>query len=659
MENYYEEAYKAGQKHYRKSILMGNSPWLPALQAILPEQMTAASVEVGLMNVPAEKIVGTLTKSRSNSFMGNFMPASPMQSEFAIKWRCLAESQQKEGIREPVLLYEYMNRYYVQEGNKRVSVLKFFGAVTVPAVVRRILPRRSEDPLVRAYYEFLEFSKISGITFLEFSEPGAYGSFCTLMGKAKDEAWDEDEVRRVKTLFHRFCDSFHSLGGEKIEVQEGDAFLACLNVVGFDEMVQFSEVELKNALRKTWEEILLQKESTKVEMMLNPEEQTQSMISKMLAPKKLKAAFLYMKESWESSWVTGHELARNQVQRNFEGKVETLVYICGGDTTVKDQLERAIADGADVIFATSGEMLPDCLKAAVNAPEVVFMNCTLNKPHRVVRAYYPRMHEAQFVAGAVAGAMCENGKVGYISKYPVYGSIAGINAFARGLKMTNPAAKLYLEWCALKEDRNVVAEMKEQGIQLIYMMDYQDKEKGVRHLYGLEMAMENTFVPLVLPVWNWTVYYEWILNSMLNGSYKTEAARTRRSLQYYWGMSSGAVKLLFAERLPKHVRYLGELLCRSISDGICSPFFEPDMKEDGHPDWDNLEQSVEPEVFLEYEELEDNILGRVPEYEELNDAARRLVDVLGIRSLSNRKKEVDMAEKEKGEELLPSGGKNE
>ena len=31
-------------------------------------------------------------------------------------------------MREPVQAFEFMNRFYVQEGNKRVSVLKYFGA---------------------------------------------------------------------------------------------------------------------------------------------------------------------------------------------------------------------------------------------------------------------------------------------------------------------------------------------------------------------------------------------------------------------------------------------------------------------------------------------------------------------------------------------------
>ena len=54
-----------------------------------------------------------------------------------------------EGIRDPIRCCEYMGRFYVQEGNKRVSVLKSFGAPSIPAVVTRIIPAWSQEHEVR------------------------------------------------------------------------------------------------------------------------------------------------------------------------------------------------------------------------------------------------------------------------------------------------------------------------------------------------------------------------------------------------------------------------------------------------------------------------------------------------------------------------------
>ena len=56
------------------------------------------------------------------------------------------------------------------------------------------------------------------------------------------------------------------------------------------------------------------------------------------------------------------------------------------------------------------------------------------------------MHEAKFLMGAIAGAMSENGRLAYIADYPIFGTIANINACALGAAMVNPRAKVYLEW---------------------------------------------------------------------------------------------------------------------------------------------------------------------------------------------------------------------
>ena len=58
----------------------------------------------------------------------------------------------EEGIHDPIRCYEYLGHFYVQEGNKRVSVLKYFGADSIPATVIRIVPPYSEAPQIRMSY---------------------------------------------------------------------------------------------------------------------------------------------------------------------------------------------------------------------------------------------------------------------------------------------------------------------------------------------------------------------------------------------------------------------------------------------------------------------------------------------------------------------------
>ena len=122
-EQYYKEAQKLAMKEYRSCVSKGLSPILPVLDDFIPAEKLATGIRLGVIQIPAEFIVGTKTRARTNSFARNFMPLLPEHSEFAVKWQALCSSHLSEGIRDPIKVYEYMNRYYVEEGNKRVSVL--------------------------------------------------------------------------------------------------------------------------------------------------------------------------------------------------------------------------------------------------------------------------------------------------------------------------------------------------------------------------------------------------------------------------------------------------------------------------------------------------------------------------------------------------------
>ena len=174
IENYYREALKKGQKEKKNRINDGVDPYLPALDDILSNDKIITEVNLGVMQVPTEWIVGTKTSSRANAFAANFMPLLEENSEFGLKWKSLCQSHVEEGIRDSIKAYEYMNRYYVQEGNKRVSVLKFFDAVSVSAEVIRVLPVKDGSKEVEAYYEMIDFAQNSKINYLEFSEPGCF-----------------------------------------------------------------------------------------------------------------------------------------------------------------------------------------------------------------------------------------------------------------------------------------------------------------------------------------------------------------------------------------------------------------------------------------------------------------------------------------------------
>ena len=154
----YNKAFRYGKKEYESRLLAGRKPTLESLDEVLPDE--ALSTEsLGLVQIPIDQIVGTRYSGRSSAFASNFMPILESNTEFAIKWAKLSTSHEKEGIHEPIKAWEYMNKFYVEEGNKRVSVMKFFGAISIPGTVTRILPNEFQLPDMQAFYFLRMFWK--------------------------------------------------------------------------------------------------------------------------------------------------------------------------------------------------------------------------------------------------------------------------------------------------------------------------------------------------------------------------------------------------------------------------------------------------------------------------------------------------------------------
>lgn len=630
LEQYYKEALKAGQKEYRACVSRGEYPCLSALDDFLPAEYLSHGISLGVIQIPTEFIVGTRSQARTNSFARNFMPILGEDTEFSHKWKQLCSSHMEEGIREPIKVYEYLNRYYVEEGNKRVSVLKFFDAVTIPAHVIRILP--DQIPEHELYFEFLSFYKCSKINFIEFSKKGSYLMLQKKMGKAPDGEWTEEERRKFTADYYYFRKAYELNGGNRIHATVGDAMLACIMVYGYPALRGMSSAELKKTIARMWEEMTLQQDQDPIEIKTDPSDTVKpGMLSQLLpsTPKQLNIAFLYDRSPSVSGWAQGHELGREHVQRVFEGKIKTnsKAYVMNGDPY--DAIEQAIQEGSDVIFTTSPRMLAGTLRSAVEHPEVMLFNCSLNTSHRYIRTYYARMFEAKFIIGAITGAMTHSGRVGYVCDYPIYGQIAGINAFALGAQMVNPRATVYLEWSSVGGLSEATNRLRAQGIQLISSQDTARLASGSRSSFGLSRITEDGSSLLAAPVWNWGVYYEEIIRRILDKTLQKEYANSTKALNYYWGMSSGVVTINYADTLPSSVLKLARNLREGICAGVIHPFLGPIRKQDGSlvgysGDGLSLEQIINMDYLVE------NVVGSIPVYKDLNAIGKDTVDYVGV-----------------------------
>ena len=139
----YKQARALGRKYVADHNKDAFGGMLPVLDNLMKGVDVSGELRLGEREIPLNLVVGTRTSNRSNAFAGNFMPLLAENTEFGVKWCNLYNSHIEEGIRGPIRVYEYLNRYYVQEGNKRVSVLRYCQAVTVYAKVTRLIPKRN------------------------------------------------------------------------------------------------------------------------------------------------------------------------------------------------------------------------------------------------------------------------------------------------------------------------------------------------------------------------------------------------------------------------------------------------------------------------------------------------------------------------------------
>lgn len=639
MENYfeyYEDALKKGKRSFKQAVSAGEYPYLPVLDEIIPGNDSCISRDIGLTEIPQEWVIGTKTAGRTRSFARNFMPVVGRETEFGAKWYRLCEAHLNEGIRDPIEVTEYMNRYYVREGNKRASVLKYFGADRIPAYVRQIIPTRTGDPEVEKYFELLDFRDRSGVDIIELSKPGAYAELLAIMQKRFSDPWTEDEAKGFVSLYHRFRKTYEGDAGKHLKATAADALLECLTVYDYEALREMSAADLKAAIRKLWDQIASSKDDRQVDLKLDPQEKpgvTGTLLNRipLVVPKKrIKAAFFYGKGADASTWDASHEEGRQYIEK-IRQDVETAVYVRNASESIEEQLEKIIADGAKVIFSVDSASTRACARVAVEHPEVDILVCSLNEPYRSVRTYYPRAYEAKYVAGALTGALSRDGKIGYICKYPIYGVVAEINAFARGLSLTNPNAEVYLEWSSTGGFEAAEARLKEKGVTMISYRDFSDRRYGSdEYVYGVMNVEDEQDGPLVHPIWNWGVIYDRLLTSIRSGAYHEESKKTTHSLNYYWGMSSGAVNLRFSDKLPFGVRCLGDILMKGIRNGMINPFSKPKLMNDGSLLWD---EEIRPEnigELITMDTLDLNVKGSIPVYEELDPASKDLVEEIGV-----------------------------
>lgn len=628
-------ALKQGQKFYKNALGQGLDPYPMVLDEILDDSMSAGSVEIGLVDIPSERIVGTRSAGRQAAFAGNFMPLLEENTEFAAKWISLCAAHLgDEGIRDPIKCCEYMGRFYVTEGNKRVSVLKSYDAPTIPGYVTRILPKSSEDPAVRLYDAFVHFYPLCSLYQIQFSQPNSYEKLQAAMGFEPEHVWTLEEKRAFLSLLSRFRTVYEKLGGAALSGTVCDAVLVCLQVFPFTELKAQSSDELRKTLDAMWSDIKRASlPQQAIAVSAAPEEKEKGLISKIIGlahPEHLNVAFVYAYDPETSAWTRAHLHGQHDLERALEEKLSVREY-WALDHNYDKAMADAVADGAELLFATTPQMLSACRKIAALHPELRVLNCSLSQPYTGLRTYYSRTYEAKLVTGAIAGAMAEKDRIGYIASYPIVGVPANINAFALGAQMTNPRARIELIWSS--ETKDPLLELLDRGITVISNRDATNPKHAHWALeWGTyKLNPDGKMQPLALPCWDWGSFYEKVVRSVFNGSWETLCKdQSLHAINYWWGMGSGVIDVQLSLSLPAGIRRLAEHLSQDIREGLIDPFRCKIVDQNGMVRNDGS-RCLSLDEIMQMNWLCDNVDGHIPTIHELLPEAVETAQILSIK----------------------------
>ena len=625
--DHYGKARRDGLRIYSAALQAHEDPYLPVLERKVPELSSLTRLSLGVMSIPLSRVLGSVSEGRSKAFTRGFLPILEGGSEFASKWDRLYESVEAEGVNQPVTALEYLGYYYVIEGNKRVSVMKTMEAREIEADVTRVYPVRTEDPEIVSYYEYCDFSKETGLYSLLFSRPGSYTKLVSLPGMKAGEKWTEDEILSLRKIWHYFSDAYETLTKDQHVLPTGDAFLAYLTAFGYQDVKD-------EDLEKTRERIrLMSKEFTvqdgRVNLIMERAEPSPGgvpLISNLFRPSHLKAAFLFNRPVEDSAWNYWHNLGRIEAELKLDGKLETKACIVPSRGEFEQTVNDLIKEGYTAFFATSPVMLNSTIEPALTHPEARFLCCSLLSSYTNIRTYYIRFYEAKFLLGLAAGILSDNGKIGYIADFPIYGTPSAANAFALGARMVNPKAKIYLNWSSASWYNDKVP-FEDPEIQVICNRDITAPKRDARD-YGLYVRSGSDIINMATLVPRWGLFYRLISEMILNGTYNPDESRQKMN-NYWWGIGSHILDVAFSSRFDPYAARIVNHFREELKEGTFTPF-EGEIRDQSGTLRCEADRRLTPAEILCMDYLVDNIVGTIPTGEDLIETARPLVRLQGI-----------------------------
>lgn len=250
------ERYSDSQNRAKRIVRRGADITLPVLESILDKTKVAGEVDLGVIEIPVNQIVGIASDCDKEIYTSDFLPLSSIMSEYAESWTWLyMEHMGDAGLHEAIRCYEYLGKFYVIDGKKRVSILKSNGTAVAKAAVIRILPVKSEAPDIQSYYDFLETYEKTGLYQIALTQPGTADAFLEALGYNPEHVWNEVERCSFMFYWYPFEHALKMAFDRNLNITTADAVSLLLKKHSYAELRKLPSWTLAEMMQDSWVEM--------------------------------------------------------------------------------------------------------------------------------------------------------------------------------------------------------------------------------------------------------------------------------------------------------------------------------------------------------------------------------------------------------------------
>ena len=235
----YQKAYAFATRDQQRDKKIGLSTGPVVLEEILDESMISDKLDMGILDVPTNMIVGSAHRTESNAlYTKDLLPLSIPSSPYAEQWRKLYAVLENEGtFQEELKCVEYLGKFYVIDGMMRASVAKFSDVPTVKSRVVRVMPVQNGSTEVAQYYDFLFDYQLTHLYQLQFTQKGYFSQLQNGLQRQNSYVWNEADRMNFLNYWPKIESAFRKSYGDCLKITAADALVVLMKKYTYSQII--------------------------------------------------------------------------------------------------------------------------------------------------------------------------------------------------------------------------------------------------------------------------------------------------------------------------------------------------------------------------------------------------------------------------------------